>query len=76
MNSIKCVKCGSLCDKDREPNFCPHCGTSLYNYCPTCNPNGITDYEDDNQICPPDEEFCSLCGSKTIFYDILIEKKN
>lgn len=76
LNNFKCIKCGFDFSNYMEPNFCPKCGTSVYNYCPKCNPQGIKDYEDITQVLPSNDPFCYICGSKTIFYNFLIDKSD
>lgn len=74
-NILTCKKCNHKidCNEYPEPSFCPNCGFPTNNYCSNCYPNGA---EDEMEYLNNDDKFCYICGSKTLYYDVLMNKEN
>ena len=65
-----------------EPEVCPLCGSdemSLGGECPVCeyprNNYCMPEYDRTHHACPPDAEFCELCGAETLVRQIRREWK-
>jgi len=63
--SRTCVKC-NFKDFNEDSEFCPQCGTYLFNHCSNdmckCN-NGF------EAILPNSYRYCDVCGSKTTYFE-------